>query len=732
MKQLAVIVLVSAAVTSVASVTSAPPPAPVRPVTDDYFGTKVVDNYRYMEDLKDPEVQAWIRAQSQYTRSVLDTLPGRDALLRRIAELDASQPATVEGLRISQGRYYTLQTPTGAQSARLAVRTSPRGLDRVLVDPERLRGAPDSHVTIHGFRPSPDGRYVAYLTAVGGSEQSTLRILDVAAGKDLPETADRVGNAPFWRDDNRSFFYTRRQLLTPGMPESERDKDARVYLHVVGADFADDAPVLGRGVRGQPFPISDAEFPFIVTAPGSRFAIAFVSPGVQTQIRVYAARIDTIGQATANWRPIAPSYEDEYIASDDPDRASIALAGDTLFWLSRRNSPQGRIMRLDLSQPGSSPQIAVPEGPSPIAAVYASRDALYWRVTDAGVRLAYRLALRDGAHPEALRLPYPADVTDIVTDPSSGAATLDVSSWLRSPTYLEAAAGSRTVVDDGLRPAGRFDRPGDLVAEEVKVHAPDGTPVPLTIIYRKGVKRDGANLAVLIGYGAYGLSMAPYFEPRFLAWYERGGVIAIAHVRGGGEYGESWHEAGRLQSKPNTWRDYIACAQFLVDRRYTRPRRLSALGGSAGGILIGRAIEERPDLFAAALVSVPLADMLRFETTANGPGNTPEFGSVATEAGFRALHAMSPYAHVTDGERYPAVLISTGINDQRVAAWLPAKFAARLQAATGSGRPVLLRVDYDAGHGGIDATRDQQEQEMADEMSFALWQSGDRAFEPRP
>ncbi len=216
------------------------------------------------------------------------------------------------------------------------------------------------------------------------------------------------------------------------------------------------------------------------------------------------------------------------------------------------------------------------------------------------------------------------------------------------------------------------------------------------------------------------------------AWYDRGGMIAFAHVRGGGELGEAWHKAGFQATKPNTWKDFIACAQYLVDRQYTRPAKMFGWAASAGGILIGRAIEERPDLFAAAVIDVPAADMLRIRDHGRTvPFNIPEFGSVKTEAGFKALYAMSPYAHVQDGIKYPAVLITTGINDPRVAAWEPAKFAARLQAATASGKPVLLRVDYDAGHTGIDATRRQRDLEIADMFAFALWQTGDPGFQPK-
>jgi prolyl oligopeptidase len=265
---------------------------------------------------------------------------------------------------------------------------------------------------------------------------------------------------------------------------------------------------------------------------------------------------------------------------------------------------------------------------------------------------------------------------------------------------------------------------------EVKARSGDGTLVPLSITYPKNMKFDGSNPTLLDGYGAYGISEPPFFRSTRLAWYERGGVYAVCHVRGGGEFGEEWHLAGKGNTKPNTWHDFIACAQYLIDHKYTSPARLAGTGGSAGGILIGRTITERPNLLGAAIDVVGASDMLRIETTANGVPNIPEFGSIKTEDSFKALYAMSTYHHVQDRTAYPAVLLETGINDPRVDPWQMAKLTARLQAATASGKPVLLRVEYAGGHGGIGGTKKQAQETLADEWSFLLWQFGVPEFQP--
>ena len=718
----------------IGSAASPPYAAPIRPVADDYFGTKIIDNYRWMENVRDPEVQRWMKSQAAYTRALLDALPGYPALLKRIGELSSSQPAEVASVRIVGGRYYSLRTLQGAQSPKLYVRAGVHGKDNLLIDPERIAGNDTSHFNVHDYRPSPDGHYVAYLLAEGGSEESVLRILDVKAGKDLAESADRIDGdiaAPFWRADSRSFFYSRELKSVPATPDAVKRQNKPVYLHVLGRSFDADPPVVGRGVSDAALPLAPTEFPEIVTKPSSHYALAIISRGSDERLRVYAAPVGRINANDTKWRPVAASYDDEYVGGDDSDDPVIALSGDTLYWLSRRNAPRGQIMKLDLARADSHPQLAIAQGTLPISAVYAGRNTIYWRVNDAGSHAIHRLRAVKYARPQALSLPYSGDVANVISDDAGDGVVLLVNSYLRSPAYLGIDPHNGVIADTGLQPAGPFDHASDLTVDEVQARSWDGTLVPLSIVHKKGIKRDGSNTVMITGYGAYGYSMSPFYVPAMQSWYDHAQIIAFAHVRGGGELGEAWHRGGFKDTKPNTWKDFIACAQYLVDNGYTKPSKLYAWSQSAGGILIGRAIEERPDLFGAVVSRVPAADMLRFQTTANGPDNIPEFGDVRTREGFKELYAMSPYAHVWDGVTYPPTMVYAGINDHRVPAWIPAKFAARLQAATVGGKPVLLRVDYDAGHTGMDATRAQSDLNTADMLAFALWQTGDPDFQPR-
>jgi prolyl oligopeptidase len=296
-----------------------------------------------------------------------------------------------------------------------------------------------------------------------------------------------------------------------------------------------------------------------------------------------------------------------------------------------------------------------------------------------------------------------------------------LNSWTNSPALYEYDAKRSTPTDTKLIPPIPVDMSA-IKSVTVKVKSHDGVLVPLVILYKQGIPRDGTSPTLLDGYGAYGSeNTSPYFAAIFLPWLERGGVLALAGVRGGGEYGEDWHLAGKQKTKPNTWKDFIATAEYLVQEKYTSPAYLAGEGASAGGILISNAIAERPDLFGAALIMVGVNDALRAETTANGVPNIPEFGTFTTKSGFEALLAMDGYLKITDGVKYPAVMLTAGINDPRVEPWMSAKMAARLQAASTSGKPVLLRVDYDAGHG-IGSTKKQWNQQLADMWSFLFQQ----------
>jgi len=706
---------------------SAPPVAPVRAVTDDYHGTKVVDPYRYMENLKDPEVQAWFKGQNDYTRAVLAGLPGRAQLLARIRELDQSVPQ-VDAMRLPGDLYIVWKRLSTEDVFKLYLRSGLNGQDRLLIDPEKIaltaanqsKGKSD----ILGAAVSDDGRYVAVGIIPGGSETNAeVHVIEIASGR---ETGDVISHnvgpeawGPYWLPDNRGFVYGRMQTLPPGAPAAEARQKFRSYLHVLGTDPEKDPPVFGYGVVPS-IDVDPSLIASVIMRPGWRYALGVLNGSVTPNSAYYIAPANSIGKRNPAWRKVA----------DFADGVTgIAVHGDELYLLTYKDAPRYKIVRMDARKPDlASAEIAVPPGEAVITGMNAAQDALDVRLLDGGIGRLLRVPY--GAAPKVERVALPFDgAVYAAADPRLPGVLLYMSSWVKAFKVYAYDPNTKQVTDTRIQPAGPYDDPANVESVEVKARSYDGTLVPLSIVHPKGIKLDGTNPTFLTGYGGYGYSQNPYFVPANLPWYEKGGVMATCHVRGGGEYGEEWHLAGKGRTKPNTWRDFIACAQYLIDNKYTSPARLAGEGGSAGGILIGRAITERPDLFGAAVIDVGMEDALRAETTGNGETNIPEFGSTKTAEGFAALYEMSAFHHVKDGTPYPAVLLTTGINDPRIDPWMPGKMTARLQAATSSGKPVLLRVDYGGGHGGGSGEEEHQES-LADSWSFLLWQFGVPGFQP--
>jgi prolyl oligopeptidase len=406
-----------------------------------------------------------------------------------------------------------------------------------------------------------------------------------------------------------------------------------------------------------------------------------------------------------------------------------AIGGRWLYVRSARDAPRYKVLRMPLDRPDiDNATLLVPESADVITDIAGTRDALLVTRRDGAVKRLYRVLHETGPKLDPVRLPVEGDVSVSDARADLPGAVLALGGWTRATRrYLLDAQGA--VKDLGLVPIGPFDAPQDIEAREVRVKSHDGVEVPVSILMRKGTALDGGHPLLLYGYGAYGSVEDPGMSPRLIAWLERGGIYAIAHVRGGGVFGDAWRRAGWKATKPNTWKDGIAVAEWLIANRYTSRERLAIMGGSAGGIFVGRAITERPDLFGAAVISVGNVDSIRSETRANGQANVPEYGTVTKEDEFRALLAMSPYANVKPRTAYPAVLFEHGVNDSRVDVWMATKLASRLMASTTSDAPVLLRLDYDAGHG-IGTTRDQVQRQIADRWSFLLWRAGVDEFQP--
>lgn len=706
---------------------STPAPAPVRDVVETFFGTAVHDPYRWLEDTKAPEAAAWMKSASDHAHATLARIPGRQAMYDSIVKYDSAAPSRVYGVAREPGdRWFYERRGAAENQYKLYMRQGLRGKERVLVDPEAIEKATGKPHAINYFTVSPGGRHVAYGLSAQGSEAAVLHLLDTRSGKPVGAPIDRADwGSVSWSQDGRWMLFSRLQELKPGMPETEKYQKSMIWLLERGAPVQRAVAAFGIGVAG--VEVGPAELPFAAFTHDGRWALGYVINGTQREIGLYVAPARSLLAGKPRWRQLFDS---------SAQVTRVAYMKDQLYLLSHQGAPRSRVLRMPIGGRIAEAQEIVPASQRVVTGIAAAADALYIEARDGNVKRLYKRGWAAQAKVAEVRLPVEGSF-ELNQDESVGSAAdprlpglvLDLQGWNRARRLYRVEADGR-IVDTGLQPGGPYDAPADVVATEVMVKSHDGALVPMSILHRKDVVLDGRNPTLLYGYASYGITEEPFYSTSRLAWLDAGGVFAVANPRGSSVFGQDWYKAGFQATKPNTWRDFIACAEWLVAQKWTAPERLGIYGGSAGGILVGRAMTERPDLFAAVVPAVGALDMVRAEVTPNGVPNIPEFGTRSTEAGFRALLAMSTYHQIQDGTKYPAVLLTHGVNDPRVEVWHSSKTAARLMAASTSGRPVLLRLDYDAGHG-VGSTKQQVLQERADIFAFMLWQMGVEAYQPK-
>ena len=698
-----------------ASSSAAIPPAPVarvEPVKDTYFGETLTDPYRWMESDKDPDWLPFLKGQNEHTRAVLSRIPGRDALLKRIQQLSGDTVATRDVQRAG-GKLFFEQRPLGADNYKLFVRE--QGKVRTLVDPTALgQVAGTGHVSLDWWSASPDGSRLVYGLSKDGSEDSVLHVMQVTDGHDLPDRIPGTEEAdPQWLDDASGFFYNQ---LTGAVGSPDRYLDSVARFHRIGSDPARDPIIMKRGQTAA-VSFERIQRPYVRTYQGARHAVLILAD-VRPETRVLIAPLADVIANKARWTAVA-SFEDEV--------TGVEIDRDGLYLLANKGTPRGRILRVALESPVlAQAKELVPQSARVIESLDRAQDGLYLKIMDGGISRLQRM--RWDGHVEEIALPFDGTLSALETASDADGALFSFQGWL-TPSDIWATDAQGHVRATGLTPKP----PIDVSAYETVrafATAKDGTKIPYSLIYKKGIKLDGRNPTWISAYGSYGVpGYTPAFAGRSLALIDAGFIVGYATVRGGGEYGREWHKAGQLANKPNTWRDLIAVCEELCAKKYTSPARLAIGGRSAGGITVGRAMTERPDLFAAVIDGVGWSNPLRYVVEQNGYGEEPEWGAISAESGYRALKSIDSYQAVRDGVSYPSVLLTTGVTDPRVAPFHVAKMTARLQAASKSGKPILLRVDYDAGHG-IGSTRAQQDREAADTYAFLLWQTRVAKYQP--
>jgi len=705
-----------------------PGPPPVRDVPEVFFGTTVHDPYRDLENLQAPATRRWMQAQSDYTHATLARISGRDDILAHLVRYDQATSGRVVRVARETGELWFFERRGATENQfKLYVRRGLQGTESLLVDPEALERSTGKPHAINYYAPAPGGGSVAYGVSQQGSEAAVLHLLDVRSGKAVgaPITRTDFGGVS-WSPDGAQFVFNRLQELKPGMPPTEKFSSSQVLLMRAGEPVERALPVFGIGVPG--VEMAPAEIPMVRLSHDGRWAFGSAINGVQREFTLYVAPQAGVLAGRPQWKLLFDA---------GAEITNTAYMNNRLYLLSHRGASRFQVLELDLMQPDwRQAKVVVPASQRVITSIAAAADALYIEARDGNVKRLYKRGFATNSMVAEVQLPVAGSFT-LDGDEGPGTAAhprlpglvIDLQGWTRASQIYQVAADG-AVSNTGLQAQGPYDEPTDIVADEVLVKSHDGALVPMSIIHRKGIALNGDNPTLLYGYASYGITEEPFFSNSRLAWLDAGGVFAIANPRGSSVYGEDWYRAGFQASKPNTWKDFIACAQWLIAQRYTSALRLAIWGGSAGGILVGRAMTDRPDLFAVVLAQVGALDAVRAEVTPNGVPNIPEFGTRTSEAGFRSLLAMSTYHQIQDGVKYPAVLITHGVNDPRVEVWESTKAAARLMAASSSGKPVLLRLDYDAGHG-IGNTKKQQLEERADLFAFALWQMGVAGYRPR-
>ena len=668
------------------------------PVTDTYHGVDVIEDYRWLEDASSEETVAWTKAQQQRTCAYFDGISWREALRARVEQLLKAERTTYKRLLSGGSTVFALKWQTPRQQSFLVALTDldDPATERVVVDPDAID--PSGETAIDFFVPSPDGKHVAVSLSEHGTEDGSLYVYDADSGKVVDEPIPHVnlmGGSVAWRHDGAGFWYTR--CADPAGFHQQ------VWFRELGS-APDHLDLPGRFADGR-----IAEH-YLSASPDGRWVMDRVQKGDGGEWQVF---VRSQGAGSSWWQVAGISDKCVY----------AALGWDALYLLSRQEAPQGKVLRLPLTVGATIADAdeIVPAGDLVIEDLAVTHDTV-WLVDIDGGPQQVRAFDTSGRLLPPVEIPPMSSVSSYFARLST--LGLDRIAWscesFTEPATWWVAADGEAPRPTALKTTTPVDLSGYKVTREFATSG-DGTRVPLNVIAAPGTPRDGTAPALLTAYGGYGISMVPRFDPELLLWLEQGGVYVVANIRGGSEFGEEWHHAGRLATKQNCFDDFIACAGHLHSSGITSRDRLAIMGGSNGGLLMGAVLTQRPDIARAVVAAVPVLDSLRSETTTNGRFNTPEFGTVEDPELFTAMLAYSPYHNVVDGTAYPAVLLTAGEHDTRVDAWHAKKMTARLQEATSSDWPVLLRLES-KGH--LAGSLDQSVDETTDRHAYLFDQLG--------
>jgi prolyl oligopeptidase len=687
------------------SVSGGPPKAKVAPVEDTVQGHKIVDPYRYLENANDPDTKLYVEHELSYTRSILDPLPGRDKINARLSQL--LEIGTVGAPQIG-GKYYFHTRREGNQNqpvlyVREGFNGAPNSEDRVLVDVNKL--AADGTIALDWWYASEDGKYVAYGTSPSGSEVSTLRVIETATGNLLPDSIERTRACSLaWKQDNSGFFYTRYPKKGE-VPEGQEVYYRHVFYHALGADAAHDPLIFGEG--------RDPEWwPNVTLSEDGRWLLINEEHG-WTKTEMF------LQDLTAKTPPVQITTGKDFLYGADFYKGKLYIT-------TNEDAPRYRVLVTEATSPQRDNwKEIIPQTDAVLQGVSVTGGRLLAQY-ERNATSELKLFALDGKKLTDISLPAIGNVFGASGRYNRNEIFFGFQSFTVPPSIYRVDLDNMKSALWAKVDAPSID-PSAYDVQQVWYSSKDGTKVPMFVVSKKGIEKNGKNPTLLYGYGGFNVSLTPSFNRSVYLWMEHGGIYAVANLRGGSEFGEDWHRAGMLEKKQNVFDDFIAAGEYLIAQKYTDRNHLAIYGGSNGGLLMGAMITQRPDLFRAVVCAVPLLDMLRYQNFQIAKLWIPEYGSAEDAKQFDWLYAYSPYHHVKLGQEYPAILFMTGDTDTRVDPMHAKKMAALMQAEAKNGaspdKPILLRIETKAGHGQGKPVAKQIE-ESTDMYSFLFWQLG--------
>ncbi|AXG72260.1 prolyl endopeptidase [Kordia sp. SMS9] len=685
--------------------------------TETYHGEEIADPFRPLENMKDSTILDWYKKEAQYAQNILQNISGREKFQ---TENNASNISISELTFTNDDHYYYLKKTTHETTAKLYSRHKIDGKEILVFNPENYQTTSNNTYYINYFNPSWDNSNIVISLSKNDEEISEMIILNTKTKKMHPQVIQNAWPAALggvrWLADDSGFFYE--YIPETNQDEDEYLKNIETVLYTIGSN-PQQRNVYFSKKNNPEIQMNSGDFPEVfLQNPTDKYLFSNVS-GASAYYEYYVTEYRNLYNKKITWKPLF-TQEDKV--------PFFYVIEDEVFFITANKASNFKICKTSLQNPNvQNPEVLVAEDPqATISDFVMTKQGLFFVKTKNGV--ASKLYKLQEGNIQEIPIPKPAGAIYLLSKGHDYEDLwIEISGWTTHEVRYKYNAADNTFVEESLYPSKNNKNYDDIIVEEVEVPSHDGELIPLSIIYHKDRQKNGNNPVLMRGYGTYAFSLTPEVDPLMMQWIDKGGIYAVTHVRGGGEKGDTWHKAGFKKTKPNTWKDFIACTEYLIDQNYTKPEKIAAWSSSAGGILIGRAITERPDLYAAAIVRVGKLNTLRSENTPNGLNGIKEYGTVKDANEFEYLLEMDAYQHIKKGEKYPAVLLTAGMNDTRVPAWQPGKFAAKMIQYNGANSPIIFNVDFKSGHG-FDASSEKRSTELQDMLSFAFWQTGHKDF----